>query len=120
MANPEILYAEDDDVLRRRLSRSLIAQGYRVTDVENGRLLLDTLSAGTFSLVLTDHEMPGVTGLEALREIRANRQFQSLPVIICSGSHEIYGEVLRLKGHYLDKPCDAVIAAIEAACAARA
>jgi len=118
-----ILYAEDGKVLRRSVTESLIRHGYTVDAVEDGQQLFDKLEAAAksgrqYDLVITDNDMPVVTGLRALRYIREKRKalfthefggeerFTDLPVIVLSGSPEIKGAVEKLGGIFLDKMGD--------------
>ncbi|MEQ1774655.1 MAG: PAS domain S-box protein [Burkholderiales bacterium] len=80
-----ILYVDDDDALLLLVSRMLSRSGYRVSGYISQEKALAALSADPegFDLVLTDYNMPGMSGLDvarAVRNIRAN-----LPVVIASG-----------------------------------
>jgi two-component system response regulator HydG len=66
-----VLVADDDPGLRESLERTLTRDGYRVLLVPDGRAALDRLQAGGVDLVLTDLRMPGLSGLELLRAVKA-------------------------------------------------
>jgi two-component system response regulator HydG len=66
-----LLVADDDPGLRESLQRTLNRAGYKVTLASDGRAALEQLQSGGIDLVLTDLKMPGLTGLELLRAIKA-------------------------------------------------
>lgn len=78
------LLVVDDEFTARELQRSILeAAGYEVLTARNGREALETLAPKSeVKLVVTDIEMPEMTGLELLGAIRGRGQGQSLPVII--------------------------------------
>jgi two-component system response regulator HydG len=66
-----LLVADDDPGLRESLQRTLTRAGYRVALAPDGRAALEQLQGGGIDLVLTDLKMPGLTGIELLRAIKA-------------------------------------------------
>ena len=72
MSDPAtLLVADDDPGLRESLQRALTRAGYRVVLASDGRAALEQLQGGGVDLVVTDLKMPGLTGLELLRAIKA-------------------------------------------------
>ena len=72
MSDPAtLLVADDDPGLRESLQRTLTRAGYRVVLASDGRGALEQLQGGGVDLVLTDLKMPGLTGIELLRAIKA-------------------------------------------------
>jgi DNA-binding NtrC family response regulator len=82
-----ILVAEDDMVLRQLSARLLSRSGYRVLAAEDGAAAWDALHDNTFDLLITDHDMPKLTGLELVRKVRGAHM--SLPVILASGTFDL-------------------------------
>lgn len=83
--SPErILVAEDDADIRGLVAVVLSDAGFRVTCANDGKEGWDALCADHFDLLVTDHDMPNLTGLELLCRIRAGRA--NLPVVLISGS----------------------------------
>lgn len=80
-----ILYIDDDEAQVFLIKRMLERWGYRVSAYLEQREALDALLAGPvrFDLVVTDFNMPGISGLEIARAIRDARP--DLPVIVVSG-----------------------------------
>jgi two-component system chemotaxis sensor kinase CheA len=79
-----ILFAEDVAFFRRHVSKVLTDAGFAVTTVEDGAKALEALESapnGEFNLVLSDIEMPKMTGLDLAREIRRRDQFKAIPMI---------------------------------------
>jgi two-component system, cell cycle sensor histidine kinase and response regulator CckA len=81
----EILVIEDDDAIRRIMELILGTSGYAITLAEDGSQGLSLLRAnpGRFPLVITDLNMPGISGLDLIRELRASAP--SAKIIVQSG-----------------------------------
>ncbi|MBI2216289.1 MAG: sigma-54-dependent Fis family transcriptional regulator [Candidatus Rokubacteria bacterium] len=72
MAEPgTLLVADDDPGLRESLQRTLTRAGHRVVLAPDGRTALGELQSRPIDLVLTDLKMPGLSGLELLRAVKA-------------------------------------------------
>lgn len=82
-----ILCVDDEDIPRLLRTLILQKQGYQVVTAGSGREGLARLGEGGVHLVLTDQMMPGMTGTEFTKSIKANRP--EMPVIIISGVNEI-------------------------------
>ena len=80
----QILYADDDSALRRLVQRVLTEAGYAVDTCENGAEAWNCLSSQHYDLLVTDNQMPELTGLELIYQLRqaGNR----MPVILVSGA----------------------------------
>jgi len=92
---PCVLLVEDEPAQREILRYNLSAEGYDVTMAENGDdalLLADEVSP---DLVLLDWMLPGVSGIEVLRRLKARRQTSEIPIIMLSARSE---EVDRVRG----------------------
>ena len=86
-----VMVVDDDQALLFLVERALKRSGYRISSFASARLALDALREEplSFDLVVTDHNMPGMSGIELLHEARAIRA--DLPVALASGyvTHEI-------------------------------
>lgn len=78
-----ILLIDDDVMLRTALRIFLKKSGYDVVDASDGREGLAAYRAGRFELVVTDMVMPGMEGVETIRELR--KLDPRLPIIAISG-----------------------------------
>jgi two-component system chemotaxis sensor kinase CheA len=78
-----VLLAEDSDFFRSQVKRYLSDDGYTVLDAADGELAWQLLqaNAGKVDAVVTDIEMPNLTGLGLTQRIRADGRFARLPVI---------------------------------------
>jgi two-component system chemotaxis response regulator CheY len=74
----------DDFSTMRRIIRALLGDlGYTdVHEAGDGRAALDLLKAQTFDFMITDCNMPGMTGLELLRAVRAEPATKAMPVLM--------------------------------------
>jgi CheY-like chemotaxis protein len=82
---PRLLYVDDDESLVFLVTRLLSRRGYKVSGFTDQAEALAALRAAPdeYDLVLTDYNMPGMSGLDVAREVRAIRA--SLPVAVASG-----------------------------------
>ena len=65
-----ILVVDDDDDVRSALARLLGLAGYTVLTAESGEEGLQTLATHPVQLVISDQNMPGMTGIEFLKSVR--------------------------------------------------
>ena len=78
-----ILIVDDFSTMRRIVRNLLKELGYtNVDEAEDGVVAMQKLSAGGIDFVVTDWNMPNMTGIELLRAIRANAQIAHLPVLM--------------------------------------
>ena len=80
-----VLYIDDDALLVGLVVRTLERRGFRVSGHTNQREALDKLRAdpGAFDLLLTDYNMPEMSGLDVAREALAIQP--TIPVVVTSG-----------------------------------
>lgn len=79
---PRILVVEDEDALALLLKYNLEAEGYSVERVARGDEAEVRIAEGGLDLVLLDWMLPGVSGLEICRRLRAREATRTLPVIM--------------------------------------
>jgi len=81
--NMRILIVDDFSTMRRIIKNLLNDLGYTNTsEAEDGNSALTVLAQAPFDFVVTDWNMPGMTGIELLRAIRADDRFKALPVLM--------------------------------------
>jgi two-component system chemotaxis sensor kinase CheA len=81
--NGTILLAEDSDFFRGQIERYIADAGYEVISTKDGLEAWQFLDTHTVNirLVVTDIEMPNMTGLDLCRKIRGDNRYSNLPVI---------------------------------------
>ena len=77
-----ILVADDDIDIRELVEFKLASLGHQITAVADGRAAVDACRAERPDLAVLDVMMPGVSGLDAIRAIRADPGLAGLPVIL--------------------------------------
>ncbi|MBB4634830.1 response regulator RpfG family c-di-GMP phosphodiesterase [Longimicrobium terrae] len=115
---PRVLVADDDAGVRGVLRAMLRRGDYEVVEVEDGRAALDAFERDGADLILSDLQMPRMSGLELLRRIRALDDTTGFIILTGAGTVENAVEALRLQADdYLVKPfnVDEVLFAAERA-----
>lgn len=79
-----ILVAEDDEDTRRLNIEVLAGSGYKVDAAADGAIAWDVLQFTGYDLLVTDYNMPRMSGIELLKKLRAAHMV--LPVILVSGT----------------------------------
>ena len=97
----KVLVVDDDSLVRELVSEILAEEGYSASGVSNGIEALEKLEAGGFNLVISDIEMPVMTGIELAREMRS---ISSPPLILMSGNIYTKEESIALADYFLPKP----------------
>jgi putative nucleotidyltransferase with HDIG domain len=104
-ARARCLVVDDDPLVRRTLARVLLAQGMATVEAESADEALARLAEAAVPLVITDIYMPGMNGIELLREIR--HRWPDTAVLMITGVAEVGTavECLQLGAlDYLAKP----------------
>ena len=105
MASERILIVDDEDGMRRLLSRVLTREGYETSAVANGAEALRLVASERFDLVVTDIKMPEMDGLQLLAELKEYEP--SLPIIVITAYGTIENAVQALRSgayDYIAKP----------------
>jgi sigma-B regulation protein RsbU (phosphoserine phosphatase) len=100
-----VLVVDDSPVIRLLLCRVLEARGYRVESAESGEAALQRLAGRPPDLLFLDVALPGISGLDVLRAVRARGLDTAVILITASGSEAVAVEALRGGADdYLRKP----------------
>jgi DNA-binding response OmpR family regulator len=91
-----VLLIDDDFNLCRVLAYQLEKNGYTVSTAENGREGLALFKSGQYAIVITDIQMPDISGIEVLRRIRKEDDRVIIIIITAHGSVENAIEACRL------------------------
>ncbi len=100
-----VLLVDDDEPLARSLSRVLQGAGYEVTIVHDGAIAAKTVMRRSFDVIVSDIQLPGMTGVDLLRVVRAYDL--DVPLILMTGTPtiETATEAVSLGAlEYLQKP----------------
>ncbi|WP_299412338.1 hybrid sensor histidine kinase/response regulator [Acaryochloris sp. IP29b_bin.148] len=81
---PKVLLVEDSIPIRTQVRRILQGAGYDVTAAVDGLDGFEKLSLDAFDAVVSDIEMPNLTGLELTSRIRQQDEYEELPIILVS------------------------------------
>ena len=82
--SPRVLIAEDDLAFRRVISFSIERRGWFAEAVASGELALQRLASGeSYDFLITDHQMPGISGIELVERIRESGN-RSLQIVLCT------------------------------------
>jgi two-component system, OmpR family, phosphate regulon response regulator OmpR len=101
---PHVLVVDDDRRIRDLLSRYLLAEGYRVTTAETAADARAKLEGLRFDLLILDVMMPGETGFDLARHLRAS---SSVPIIMLTARDEAKSRIEGLSigaDDYVGKP----------------
>jgi DNA-binding NtrC family response regulator len=100
-----VMVVDDDNVLRKLVSDQIARMGFDSTPAASGEEALDALAKSDFDVVLLDIRMPGLSGLDTLREVR---KLEDAPEVIMLTADTSLGtgiEAMRLGAYdYLTKP----------------
>lgn len=103
-----ILIVDDDPTVSLTLSRMLTWTGHEAHVAESAREGFEHLSHSTPDAIILDMRMPGMGGLEFLRQLRASPGYACLPVGIVTGDYfmdeEVLAELARLGATVRYKP----------------
>jgi DNA-binding NtrC family response regulator len=100
-----ILIAEDDALFRSFLSTVLKEEGHRVEEARDGKEGLSRLKSGEFDLVISDLKMPGLSGMDLMREGRKEKPDARWIIITAFGSIDSAVEAMKAgASDYLTKP----------------
>ena len=102
---PRILVVDDEESIREFLDIMLRKEGYQVTCVEDGQRAMDILGKKSFDMVISDLQMPHVTGIELLKHIRDHYPGLLFMMITAFGTTETAVEAMKMGAYdYVTKP----------------
>lgn len=106
----DVLVAEDHPFNQVLISEILDSVGCRVTMAENGQEALDHLEKNAFDLIIMDNQMPVMSGLEAIRHIRARADWKTRIPILALTANAMRGAEKEYEAHgveeFMTKPLD--------------
>ena len=104
---PTLFLIDDQQAVREALGEMLRVLGYRVETYESADAFLEVLSAPRPGCIVADVRMPGMDGIELVREL--SRRKIALPVVLISGHGDVRMAVAAIKAgaeDFIEKPVD--------------
>lgn len=81
--NMKILVVDDFSTMRRIIKNLLKELGFsNIEEADDGNTALPKLKQGDFDFLVTDWNMPGMTGIDLLRAVRKDEKLKNLPVLM--------------------------------------
>ena len=107
--NGIVLVVDDERNIRRTLGIVLEGEGYQVMEAESAERALELLHMPDqpIDLAIFDLKLPGMSGLDALAQLRADEANKDLPVIVVSGHATVHDAVAAIKlgaSDFFEKP----------------
>ncbi len=107
MSKPLVLVVDDDPEIRRMVGVLLGNENYRVTEAGDAYEVLDTVQKTPPDAILLDWMMPGLSGWDLVRRLRAEQSTRDIPVIMLTAKTDEESMVAGLKAgadDYVTKP----------------
>lgn len=102
-----VLLVDDEEEYTQTLATRLEARGMTVSTASNGKDAIATIENTTFDLIILDLAMPGMNGLETLKEIKARQPEAEIIMLSGQGSIKTSIEAMKLgAGDFIEKPVD--------------
>jgi two-component system chemotaxis response regulator CheY len=102
-----ILVVDDSATIRDMVKIMLRDGGHEADTAENAAMAFANLEVGGYEVLIIDQNMPGLTGIEATKRLRANPRYNRMKIVILSADKRAqHGDNSMVAGAdaYLDKP----------------
>ncbi|MFC1851784.1 response regulator [candidate division CSSED10-310 bacterium] len=103
----EILIVDDEDTIITMLTHMLEFEGYKTRSALNGQAALSAVHDNKPSLIILDLMMPGISGFEVCKELKTQREYSPIPVIMLTAKKGFDDRVTGLRvgaNDYITKP----------------
>jgi len=107
ITNETIFIVDDDRVILQYLSTFFSKSGWRVESFMSSREALERLKLKQPVLVITDLDMPGMDGIELIRNIKSNEKFENIALLVMTALNENHIRFQSFKAgaiHFVNKP----------------
>ena len=85
----QILVVDDNQPARQLVKSTLALAGYTgITEAVDGSKALETLQKRRFDLIICDWDMPGTTGIDVLRAVRADEKLRDIPFLMVTANQQ--------------------------------
>ena len=105
--NQTIFIVDDDRVILKYLSTFFSKSGWRVESFMSSKEALERLKFKQPILVITDLDMPGMDGIELIRNIKSNEKFENIALLVMTALNENHIRFQSFKAgaiHFVNKP----------------
>ena len=105
--NQTIFIVDDDRVILKYLSTFFSKSGWRVESFMSSKEALERLKLKQPVLVFTDLDMPGIDGIELIRNIKSNEKFENIALLVMTALNENHIRFQSFKAgaiHFVNKP----------------
>lgn len=106
----KILLIDDSELSRKKFSEILTGAGYNTAEAGSTVEMISMLEKQKYDLILLDINMPGLSGFEALRIIKANSSWKDIPVFALTGISKSLDDIHTFQGigaaGFIDKDVD--------------
>jgi len=100
-----ILVVDDEPSVADLLSEDLVEEGYNCITAATGEDALSRLSKGNFDAILLDLKLPGISGIDVLKEVKSNRPEIAIIVVTSAGDAQTAVEAMKIGAvDYITKP----------------
>jgi CheY-like chemotaxis protein len=99
-----LIFDDDKDILQ--LSTTIFNKnGYEVATEEDCNLMLEAVCNYNPDIIICDHQMPGLNGADAIRQLKSNDLYKNIPIVYFSSVNDIAVEAERIHADaWLQKP----------------
>lgn len=101
----KILVVEDDKMIREGICEYMSEFGYEMVQAEDGKMALERFDKNNIGLVVLDIQIPFMSGLEVLREIRTRSMVPVLMLTAFGDEEYVIDAFSNLADGYMEKPC---------------
>jgi CheY-like chemotaxis protein len=95
----QVLVVEDEPSIRQMVRRVLEKEGWVVKEAENGKAGIQAVAESKPAVILLDLMMPIMNGFDFIRELRKNKDWEDIPVVILTAKDLTVEDRTQLKGN---------------------
>src|SRR5260370_18037118 len=120
-AKPRVLLVEDEPTMMDVLTIAFRSRGWQIDAAPNGDQALASFRRAAPDVILTDKNLPGMSGVDLIRQIRAADELVGIVLMTAYGTVESARDTLNLGGdEYVEKPFASLFGVVDSADALRA
>ena len=93
-----VLIVDDSAVVRARLKKLLVAEGYHVETANDGQEALEVLYQQDIDILITDLEMPNLDGFGLIAHVQGDMLLENIPIVAITGHEDLSAKVHACQG----------------------